>query len=268
MQNLLMAAIILTVFAYLYQIFVSTMMIRINPPILGGIVAGLVFGDVGLGLYIGTILTLMSLGLYTYGGTKVPNYFLGSILGTAVAALMLRQNPGMAQGEAINVAIATIAVPASMLGMALSSIVTMVCTTMVQWMDAKAGKGDAKGFDFVFYLTLLLTNGPQVAIPVFLGVIMGDKIVSMINIFPESLMGIFGIAGGLMPLLGFGLLLTMIDIKRYWPYLLGGYFLISYTGTSVIGLSIAASAIVGVSYMAAKDKKQETGLQGGEKYEI
>ena len=71
-----------------------------------------------------------------------------------------------------------------------------------------------------------------------------------------------------MPLLGFGLLLTMIDIKRYWPYLLGGYFLISYTGTSVIGLSIAASAIVGVSYMAAKDKKQETGLQGGEKYEI
>ena len=98
MQNLVMAAIILAVFAYLDQIFVSTMMIGINPPILGGIVAGLVFGDVGLGLYIGTILTLMSLGLYTYGGTKVPNYFLGSILGTAVAALMLRQNPGMAQG--------------------------------------------------------------------------------------------------------------------------------------------------------------------------
>ena len=48
MQNLVMAAIILAVFAYLDQIFVSTMMIGINPPILGGIVAGLVFGDVGL----------------------------------------------------------------------------------------------------------------------------------------------------------------------------------------------------------------------------
>lgn len=57
MQNVVMAAIILAFFAYLDQIFVSTMMIGINPPILGGIVAGLVFGDVGLGLYIGTILT-------------------------------------------------------------------------------------------------------------------------------------------------------------------------------------------------------------------
>ena len=35
MQNLVMAAIILAVFAYLDQIFVSTMMIGINPPILG-----------------------------------------------------------------------------------------------------------------------------------------------------------------------------------------------------------------------------------------
>lgn len=68
MQNLFLAALVLAVFVYFEQMLISTMTIGSNPPILGGIVAGLVLGDIQLGLYIGTVLTLMSLGMYTFGG--------------------------------------------------------------------------------------------------------------------------------------------------------------------------------------------------------
>ena len=77
MQNLFLAALVLAVFVYFEQMLISTMTIGSNPPILGGIVAGLVLGDIQLGLYIGTVLTLMSLGMYTFGGAAIPNYFLG-----------------------------------------------------------------------------------------------------------------------------------------------------------------------------------------------
>ena len=105
MQNLFLAALVLAVFVYFEQMLISTMTIGSNPPILGGIVAGLVLGDIQLGLYIGTVLTLMSLGMYTFGGAAIPNYFLGSVLGTAVAILMMRANPALASSEAINIAI-------------------------------------------------------------------------------------------------------------------------------------------------------------------
>ena len=126
MQNLFLAALVLAVFVYFEQMLISTMTIGSNPPILGGIVAGLVLGDIQLGLYIGTVLTLMSLGMYTFGGAAIPNYFLGSVLGTAVAILMMRANPALASSEAINIAISTVAILASMVGIALGSISTIL----------------------------------------------------------------------------------------------------------------------------------------------
>ena len=50
MQNLFLAALVLAVFVYFEQMLISTMTIGPNPPILGGIVAGLVLGDIQLGL--------------------------------------------------------------------------------------------------------------------------------------------------------------------------------------------------------------------------
>ncbi len=260
MENLFIAGLILAIFMYLDKIFVSTMMIGINPPIFGGVVTGLIFGDIQLGLYIGAIMTLMSLGIYTYGGSKVPEYFMGAVLGTAVASLMMQGNPALEQQEAINVAIATIAIPASMLGLALSSLATIVCTALVQFMDKKAQIGDDKGYNRMYWINLLLTNGTPTALAVFFGIILGDQIVNLLGIIPQQIMDILNLAGGLMPLLGFGLLLTMVSIKKYWAHLLIGYFLIAYTGTTIIGLSIAAAGIVGIYVSIIKEKsvKKET----------
>ncbi|MCI5773066.1 MAG: PTS sugar transporter subunit IIC [Erysipelotrichaceae bacterium] len=257
-MEILIQAIIITLFVYVEQRIISTMTIGSNPPIIGGIFVGLIMGNVELGLYIGTVLTLMSLGMYTFGGAAIPNYFLGSVLGTAVAITMLNANPSMATNEAINVAISTIAIPASMVGIVLGQICTMACTAIVQIMAKYAKEGNSKKYNLWFWINTLGTNGIHVALPTFIGIMYSAQLASLINIIPQIFLDIFNLAGGLLPVMGFALLLSMMNLKAYWPFLLVGYFVIAYTNTTIIGLSILSLGIIGIYYWAnSKEKKCE-----------
>ncbi len=49
-------------------------------PIVAGLVTGIVTGNVPLGLAVGGTLELMSLGLWTYGGATIPDFFTGAVI--------------------------------------------------------------------------------------------------------------------------------------------------------------------------------------------
>ena len=103
------------------------------------------------------------------------------------------------------------------------------------------------------------------AIPVFIGILFGNQLVSLIQMIPSVLLGIFDLAGGLLPLIGFALLMSMINIKRYWPFLLAGYFLIAYTSSTIIGLTFAAAAICAIYAMIKNEvMKQNEEVVGDE----
>jgi len=50
------------------------------------------------------------------------------------------------------------------------------------------------------------------------------------------------IAGKGLPVVGFALLLTYMDMKKYWPFMAVGYVLFAYMGVNTIGLAIAGAA--------------------------
>lgn len=260
-MEILFQAIVITIFVYFEQQIVGTMTIGSNPPILGGVFVGLIMGNVELGLYIGTLLTLMSLGMYTFGGAAIPNYFLGSVLGTAVAIVMVNANPNVAVMEAMNIAISTVAIPASMVGIALGQLSTMVCTAIVQLMAKEAEKGNSKGYNRLFWVNTLLTNGPHVAIPVFIGILFSGQLAGLINLIPTTFLDIFNLAGGLLPIMGFALLLSMMDIKKFWPFLIIGYFMIAYTNTTIIGISILSAGIVGIYAWVTKSQNEKVVIE-------
>ena len=56
-----------------------------NKPIFAGIIAGIIMGDLATGLAVGATLQLMVLGVGTYGGSSMPDYITGAIIGTAFA---------------------------------------------------------------------------------------------------------------------------------------------------------------------------------------
>ena len=51
-------------------------------PIFAGIIAGIIMGDITTGLAVGATLQLMVLGVGTYGGSSMPDYVTGAIVGT------------------------------------------------------------------------------------------------------------------------------------------------------------------------------------------
>ena len=54
-------------------------------PMFAGILAGIIMGDITTGLAVGATLQLMVLGVGTYGGSSMPDYLTGAIVGTVFA---------------------------------------------------------------------------------------------------------------------------------------------------------------------------------------
>src|ERR1700743_1293785 len=83
---MLLTAVVLTVWAIfcVYDMLGPTLIFA-SRPLIAGTVAGLIIGDVTLGMAIGATMELAALGVYTYGGAAIPDYATGAIVGTALA---------------------------------------------------------------------------------------------------------------------------------------------------------------------------------------
>ena len=94
-------------------------------------------------------------------------------------------------------------------------------------------------------------------IPVALIVYLGPSVVHAgLEALPENIMRGFSVAGGLLPAMGFGLTLRVINRKDLLHYFFAGFFLVKLSG-----LSIMAAAIFGVvlAFMYIRGKEGKGG---------
>jgi len=207
-----------------------------------GAVTGLIVGDVKLGLTIGATLTLMSLGMWTYGGATIPDFMTGAILGTAFGAL---PGVGLEGGLAI-------AVPAALLMTQLDILGRATTTLFIHGADKAVAEGNVRAVTW-WHLLGQLPWGLTRFVPVFLAVWLGaGPVQAAINGMPENLMRAIKVTGSVLPALGFALLLTMMPLKKYWPFALIGFILFAYLKVPMIGIALAAVAI-GVIYLGLKE---------------
>jgi len=82
------------------------------------------------------------------------------------------------------------------------------------------------------------------AIPVFLVVWLGaSPIQSLIKAAPAWFNSGMAAVGHVLPTLGFALLLSMLPLRRFWPFLLIGFVLFAYLNIPIIGIAILAVAV-------------------------
>ena len=86
--------------------------------LISGFVTGVIVGNIPFGLTVGASLTLLSLGLWTYGGATIPDFQTGAIVGTAIGAL----GGGFAAGFAIALPTALLMTQLDVLGRAVTTI--------------------------------------------------------------------------------------------------------------------------------------------------
>ena len=204
----------------------------VRTPILTGIVAGLCVGDLATGLSVGSVMLINSLGFYTYGGATIPDFITGTIFGTVVGAKAGNIDAGIVVAQGIA------------LLMTQMDILGRATTTVFQHLaEGALAKNSIKKME----LYTILGTLPWIlsrAVPVLLGMILIDNVVVLTN-FATNVNWIANglkVVGKILPAVGFALLLTYMDLKKYWPFFIIGFVLYAYAGMGTLALALVGLA--------------------------
>lgn len=193
-----------------------------------GLVAGLIMGNVTEGLMIGGTMELMSLGIAGFGGASIPNYVLGSIIGIAFASV---SGGGMEAGLAVGI-------PVAALGVQLDLFAKMMGSFFLHKAQGTTDKMNLKAM----YLWLLAGMIPRVlfvVLVVFFALTIGSSIIiQLLALMPKWLSLGLIVAGGLLPAVGFAILLKYLPLSKYFIYAILGFLLSSYFGLPIIGVAL------------------------------
>lgn len=204
----------------------------VRTALLSGVIAGLLVGNPALGFEIGATCLLMSVGFYTYGGATVPDYVTGAMFGTVIAA----------ESGSLDVGLAT-AASLSLL-MTQMDILGRASTTVFQHLADKAladnNIAKFEAWTLAGTLPWILSR----AVPVFVGVLAVDALAGIAAAATSIAWVSNGLAvvGKALPAVGFALLLSYMDIKKYWPFMIVGYVMFAYMGVGTLGLALVGAA--------------------------
>lgn len=203
----------------------------IGRPIVLSPLVGLVLGDFQSGVIVGGTLELIWMGLFGVGAATPPDVVTGGVLGTAFAII---SNKGP------EVALA-LAVPIALLAQSLGILVRFINSWFMHKADQYADKGNITGLKNMHIIAIFLFFA-STFIPSFLAMLLGaDAIKAFINAVPKVILDGLTAASGLLPALGFALLLQLMVNRRLAPYFVLGFVLAIY-----LKLNIIAIAIIGV----------------------
>ncbi|MDT2757642.1 PTS sugar transporter subunit IIC [Enterococcus asini] len=256
MQDSLLQAVLLGLLTALIVADWLTGTNNISRPLISSVFVGLIMGDLQTGIIMGATLELAFIGAITIGASRPPDLVSGGILGTAFA---------IATGKGAEFAL-TLAFPIAALFLIVDNLLTLLVLPMVaRKADKYAADGEIKKAANMHIFGWLVVKSLPRAIFVTLAFYLGSPFMEKIlNQIPEFIQTGISIAAGIMPALGFAILLQMILKKEVVVFFIMGFALYSYLHVPVLGISIFAACIafILVNITSQIDKKVAT--QGGD----
>lgn len=248
---------IYTIIGVLDQISIQ---IGVYTPLFAAAFTGFLLGDIKSGLLIGATLQLATLGVATYGGATVPDYLSGAIIGTAYTII---------SGKGVEYGIA-IAVPIGLLLTQLDILGRMSNVIFQHKADKYAENGDYRGVEICNILGIIPWTLSRL-IPVSIGLIFGDTVITTINAFiPNWFMNGLKAAGALLPAMGIAILMRYLPLKSYFPYFIIGFVAIAFSSgnMSVLGIALLGFAFASLHYFRVKEKSKENNNINDDEIEI
>lgn len=219
-------------------------------PIFAGFISGLVMGDMATGLEIGAALQLTILGVGTFGGASRIDANSGAVLATAFA-VAAKMDPEVAV-TAIGVPVAALLVYTDILGR-FSNVY------FAHLIDGDVEKMNYRGVEVHFLLGALpwaLSRMIPVGFALAFGGNLVNNIVEVLN-GPLAWLGAgLGVAGAVLPAVGFAILLRNLPVKQHFPYLILGFTITSIMMTIFSNIQAVGGSVAGL------DKDFATKLNG------
>ena len=205
----------------------------VGRPLVAGMLIGLILGDVQKGIIFGCAINSLYLGSITVGGVAANDINFAAYIGIPLA-----MTSGASTQEAL-----TLAALLGALGVIIWNLVKILNVYWVHHMDRllDAGKLDqaamvpyyGQAFLFIFRF-----------FPIFLACYLGPEIMTnVMNSIPAWVSGIINIFGGMLPLIGFAIILKQC-VKRNFEFVYFGFGFILFTCFKVSVIAILVVALV------------------------
>jgi PTS system N-acetylgalactosamine-specific IIC component len=238
-----MEALLIAIWAGIAGIDMFDGLLHIHRPVVTGLVVGIILGDWHTGLVAGGMLELVWMGLVPLAGAQPPNAVIGGIIGTAFA-IILKQEAGTA---------VTLAVPFAVAAQAGITLLFSAFSPVMHRADKYADEANLKGIDKINYLglaILFVSYFIAAFLPIFFG---ADHATVIVDKLPKVLIDGLGIAGGMMPAVGFAILLKIMLKKEYVAFLLVGFVMVAYLKLTILAVVMVAIAVALYDYYAHKN---------------
>lgn len=195
---------------------------------------GVILGDIATSLQVGAIAELAFMGFGVgAGGTVPPNPIGPGIIGTLMAITVKGVTPESALSLSIPFAVAI---------QFLQTAIYTVRSGAPEAAQHALEKHNFKGFLISSNLTLVLFAVVGFLLG-FLGAFSMDTLSSLVNMIPKWLLDGLSVAGGMLPAIGFAMIMSVMLKKEFIPFALLGYILAAFLKLPVIGI-----ALVGVVF--------------------
>lgn len=247
---MLIQALLIALWAGIAGVDLFNGLTHIHRPVVTGLVVGLILGDVQTGLMVGGTLELIWMGMVPLAGAQPPNVVIGGVIGTAFG-IIAGQEPTVAVGVAIPFAVA------------VQGLITLFFTGFAPIMhkaDQYALDANYKGIERINYLgiaILFIFYAVIAFLPIYLG---AEQAAGFVEKVPEWIISGLSIAGGIMPAIGFAMLLKIMMKVEYVMF-----FIVGFVGAAYLKMPILAIALIGLA-IALYDYYQNKNKQDSDKY--
>lgn len=222
----------------------------ITSPVVCGPIVGLLLGDLNTGIMIGGTLQLVYMGVVGVGAAIPINATTATTVTTALCIITKID---------MNAAIA-LAVPVAVLGQLDRMLAWTLNTPLMHIADKYAEKAEYKKMTRLTYVGSLIFFVTEF-IPVFLCIYFGSGFVAGLNAnMPMWISNWLKVSTGMLPALGFGMLLSMMYKPKYIPFFIIGFVMCAVFGGSLISVALLGAAAAMIVYFFIPQTKK---IKGG-----
>lgn len=231
-------------FGYTFGVF------TLFSPLPAALWVGIVLHNIPVAMIVGASLQLMYLGLLAPGGAMPADPTTAALIACTVAC----------KSSITATAAVALAVPVGLLGVQLGNVEFIVNGFFTHLADKYAEKADTKGIYLAGIVYPALAKLLIYAVPMALVVYFGTPYVnSLMASIPKPLMNGLSVAGGMLPALGFAIIVSVIGRKYLLPYFIAGFFLVEYTKIGVMPLAIAGIFIAYLHVLFTTNNNKDKG---------
>ncbi|KRL03607.1 pts system mannose-specific iic component [Liquorilactobacillus capillatus DSM 19910] len=194
-------------------------------PLIACTLIGLILGDVKTGIILGGTLEMMALGWMNVGLAMAPDTALASVISTL---LVINTHTSIGEGIAI-------AVPLAAAGQALTIFVRTIVVFFVHKGDDFAQKGNYRAIEWMHVIALGL-QALRVMIPTGIVLALSTAAVeSVLKSIPTVITGGLQIGGGIIVVVGYAMVINMMDVPELKPFFYLGFLFAAFTKFNLVG---------------------------------